>query len=108
MDTTAGLAVTVPFLSTAVPVIGVVHAAFAVKVAVTEEAAAIELTVQVDPDAVQPPLHDAKVEPGVAFAVSTTSVPYPNDAEQVAPHEMPAGELVTVPVPAPTLLTVTA
>ena len=108
MDTTAGLAVTVPFLSTAVPVIGVVHAAFAVKVAVTEEAAAIELTVQFDPDAVQAPLHDAKAEPGVGVAASTTFVPYANDAEQVAPHEMPAGELLTVPAPAPTLLTVTA
>jgi hypothetical protein len=53
-----------------------------------------------------PPLQPLKVEPAAGVAVKVTAVPLPNSAEQVAPHAMPAGELVTVPVPAPDLLTV--
>ena len=108
MDTTAGFAVTVPLLSTAVPVIGVVQTVFKANVAVTDAAAASELIVHIPVPLHPDPLHPVKLEPDVAAAVSTTFVPYANDAEQVAPHEMPGGELVTVPVPAPALLTVTA
>src|SRR5439155_123308 len=39
-------------------------------------------------------------------AVKVTAVPLEYAAAQVAPHEIPAGLLVTVPVPAPVLLTV--
>jgi hypothetical protein len=46
------------------------------------------------------------VEPAAGVAVRVTDVPLPNAAEHVAPHEIPAGALVTVPVPAPALLTV--
>jgi hypothetical protein len=46
------------------------------------------------------------VEPAVAVAVSVTIVPEANDAEQVAPQSIPAGELVTEPEPVPALLTV--
>src|SRR5436309_2671942 len=53
---------------------------------------------------VQPP----KVEPAAGAAVSVTAVPLAKLAEQVAPQVIPAGELVTVPLPVPTLLTVSA
>src|SRR5436305_412077 len=53
----------------------------------------------------QPPLHSPKVEPTAAVAVSVTTVPSASDAEQVVPHSMPAGELVTVPDPEPPRVT---
>jgi hypothetical protein len=75
------------------------------KVAVTEVAAFI-VTVQ-EPVPVQPPpLQPVKLEPAAAAAVSVTFVPFANEAEQVAPHEIPAGALVTMPLPAPALDTV--
>jgi hypothetical protein len=75
------------------------------KVAVTEVAAFI-VTVQ-EPVPVQPPpLQPVNVDPAAAAAVRVTDVPLVNEAEQVAPHEMPAGALITVPLPAPALDTV--
>src|SRR5207245_8139332 len=53
-----------------------------------------------------PPLQPVKVEPAAGGAVKVTAVPLEYVAAQVAPHEMPAGLLVTVPIPAPVLLTV--
>jgi hypothetical protein len=52
------------------------------------------------------PLQPVNVEPAAAVAVSVTIVPEANDAEQVAPQSIPAGELVTEPEPVPALLTV--
>ena len=52
------------------------------------------------------PPKPAKVEPASGVAVSVTTVPVAKAAEQVAPQSIPAGLLVTVPVPAPSLLTV--
>ncbi len=52
------------------------------------------------------PLQPVKVEPAAGAAVSVTAVPLVNDAEQVAPHVMPAGLLVIVPLPAPEVETV--
>ena len=72
------------------------------KVAVTARAALI-VTVQVP---VQAPLKPVKIEPAVGEGVSVTTVPLANEAEQVAPQETPAGELVTVPLPLPALVTV--
>ena len=52
------------------------------------------------PFPVQPaPDHPVKVEPAAALGVSRTSVPSSNRAEQVPPHEIRTGELVTVPDP---------
>src|SRR6267142_2525624 len=73
------------------------------KVAVTARAA-LMVTVQV-PVPVQLPVQPVKVEPAAGAAVKVTAVPLVKEAEQVAPHEMPAGALVTVPVPFPDFVT---
>ena len=53
-----------------------------------------------------PPLQPVKVEPAAGVAVRVTTVPLANEAEHDAPQAMPAGALVTVPLPAPLGLTV--
>src|SRR5213594_3425273 len=53
-----------------------------------------------------PPLQPVKAKPAAGVAVSVTAVPLANEAEQIAPQEMPAGVLVTVPMPTPLGLTV--
>jgi hypothetical protein len=59
------------------------------------------------PVPVQPaPLQPVKVEPVAGAAVKVIAVPLAKLAEQVAPQLMPAGALVTVPVPVPALVTV--
>src|SRR5213076_214342 len=78
-----------------------------VKVAVTVVAAE-RVTVQAPVPEQLPPLQPVKVEPAAGVAVSVTAVPLVKLAEQVAPQLMPAGELVTVPLPVPTSLTVSA
>src|SRR5438552_1416454 len=77
------------------------------KVAVTV-VAALRVTVQVPVPEHPPPLQPLKVEPAAGLAVSVTAVPLVKLAEQVAPQVIPAGELVTVPLPVPALLTVSA
>ena len=77
------------------------------KVAVTVVAAE-SVTVQVPVPEQPPPLQPVKVEPAAEVAVSVTAVPLAKLAEQVAPQVIPAGELVTVPLPVPALLTVSA
>ena len=54
----------------------------------------------------QAPLHLTNSEPASALAFSSTSVPDSYSAEQVEPQSMPAGMLVTLPVPVPDLETV--
>ena len=52
-------------------------------------------------------LHPAKVEPFAAEAVKVTVVPSMKSAVQLALQlEMPPGELLTVPLPVPTVVTV--
>ena len=68
--------------------------------------AALSVTVQVPVPEQLPPLQPVNVDPAAGAAVKVTVVPPGNAAEHVAPQEMPAGALVTVPVPAPVLLTV--
>ena len=75
------------------------------KVAVTEVAAFI-VTEQVPVPEQPPPLQPVKVDPAAGMAVNVTAVPLGKAAEQVAPQERPAGVLVTVPVPAPAVPTV--
>src|SRR6185436_8235767 len=74
-----------------------------VKVAVTE-VAALTVTAQVlVPE--QAPVQPAKEEPAAGVAVKVIAVPGVSDCEQLAPQLMPAGLLVTVPEPAPLLVT---
>ena len=77
------------------------------KAAVTVVAAFI-VTAHVPVPVQPPPLQPLKVEPAAGAAVKVTMVPLVKEDEQVVPHEMPAGELVTVPLPAPDLVTVSA
>ena len=67
--------------------------------------AAFMVTLQA-PVPLQAPLQPAKTEPEAGVAVRFTTVPLVKLAEQVAPQEIPAGELVTVPVPVPVSVTV--
>ncbi len=64
------------------------------------------VTVQVVDVPVQAPLQPAKVEPPFGVAVRATSVPLLNEAVQVGPQSIPAGEEITVPPPVPLLETV--
>ncbi len=52
-----------------------------------------------DPVPEQAPDQPVNLYPRAAEAESVTEVPWRNDAEQVPGHEMPEGELVTVPLP---------
>jgi len=70
------------------------------------EVAALTVTVHVPVPVQPPPLQPVKLEPAAGAAVRVTAVPLANEAEHVAPHVMPAGALVMVPLPAPVLLTV--
>ncbi len=87
-----------------VPILEIVRLKFAVlavKVAV-QDVAAFKVTEPV----LQPvPLQPVKVEPDAGVAVRATTVPLLKVAEQVVPQLMPAGELVTVPLPLPDLAT---
>src|SRR5207247_7159890 len=69
-----------------------------VKVAVTVVAAE-SVTTHVPAPEQLPPLQPVKVEPAAGVAVSVTAVPLVKLAEQVAPQVIPAGALVTVPLP---------
>jgi hypothetical protein len=53
-----------------------------------------------------PPLQPVNAEPGDGVAVKVTCVFVLKLKEQVEPQLIPAGLLVTVPVPVPVLLTV--
>jgi len=57
---------------------------------------------------VQLPVQPVKIDPAAGAAVSVTTVPVVNEVEQVAPQEMPVGALVTVPLPLPDLVTLSA
>jgi len=74
-------------------------------VAVTD-VAALMVTLQVLVPVQPPPLQPVKTEPAAGEAVRTTAVAPLNEAVQVVPQLMPAGELVTVPLPLPDLATV--
>jgi hypothetical protein len=76
---------------------------FALKRAVTDFAASMVTLRVVVP--VPSPLQPLNVEPDAGVAVKVTFDPLVKLAEQVVPQLMPAGLLVTVPLPAPVLLT---
>ena len=72
----------------------------AVNVAVTCWLALI-VTVQVELEPLQAPLHPANAEFAAGVAVRVTLLPGSKVALHVWPQSMPAGLLVTVPVPVP-------
>lgn len=59
----------------------------------------------IDPVPQPVPLQPAKVEPDAGVGVKVTAVPLLKLDEQVVPQLIPAGELVTVPLPVPALVT---
>src|SRR2546422_11344960 len=77
------------------------------KVAVTAVAPEI-VTVQAAVPEQPPPLQPPKIDPESGMAVNVTAVPLAKFVVQFAPHAMPAGVLVTVPLPVPALVTVRA
>jgi len=98
----AGALVTAPL---PVPALLTVSVKVGVKVAVTVVAA--ETVTTHDPVPAQPPpLQPLKVEPAAGAAVSVTAVPLAKLAVHVAPQVIPAGELLTVPLPVPAGVTV--
>src|SRR2546425_8145241 len=99
-----GALVTVP---EPVPAAVTVSANVGAKVAVTVVAAE-SVIVHVPVPEQPPPLQPVKAEPAAGLALRVTTVPLAKLAEQVAPHVIPAGLLVTVPAPVPALETVSA
>jgi len=93
VPTTSGLSVKPPLLAVE-------------KVALTARTELI-VTVQA-PVPVQAPFQPVNVDPVAGVAVKATVVPLPNDARHVVPQEMPAGVLLTVPLPVPDFVTVSA
>ena len=77
------------------------------KVAVTV-VLAVSVTEQEPVPEHPPPLQPVKVEPVAGAAVRVTAVPLGKLAEQLVPQLIPAGELVTVPLPGPAVATVRA
>jgi hypothetical protein len=61
----------------------------------------VKVTVQEPVPEQAAPLQPANTDPGAATAVRAIAVPEPKLALHVAPQLTPAGELVTVPEPAP-------
>jgi hypothetical protein len=72
----------------------------------TTDSVAVRVVTQVEVPLHPPPLQPANVEPVVAVAVRVTAVPEAKLALQVVGQLIPAGPLVTVPVPVPAALTV--
>src|SRR5258705_6177138 len=72
------------------------------------DCAPLIVTVQV-PVPEQPlPLQPVKVDPAAGVAVSVTTVPVVKAVEQVGSQAIPAGALVTAPLPVPALVTESA
>jgi hypothetical protein len=100
----AGLLVTVPVPVPALANVSVYVTGFRLKVAVQ---LTLLVTVRLPLEHAASPDQPAKVEPLAATAERATAVPLVTVVEQLVPQLMPAGELVTVPLPPPARLTVT-
>src|SRR5262249_2294475 len=98
----AGLLIAVPL---PLPAFTTVRVNSWMKVAVTLRAC-VMLTTHVPVPSHPSPLQPVKWEPLVAMAVSVTLVSWSKAVRQVAPQSIPAGVLVTAPLPLPVLLTV--
>src|SRR2546426_3524880 len=98
----AGLLVTVPL---PLPADVTLRVYSGVKLALTACAALI-VTMQVPVPLHPAPLQPANTDPLAGAAVKVTCVPLTNAALHVTPQSMPAGLLLTVPMPLPVLVTV--
>jgi hypothetical protein len=76
------------------------------KLAVTDSAAVMEVEHAPLPE--QAPVHPAKVDPAAGFSVNVTEVPLAKFAMHVPGQLIPAGLLVTAPLPDPETFTVSA
>ena len=99
--------VTVPVPLPALVTVSVKFVVELLNVAVTERAAVID-TVQLVDVPLQAPLQPPNVEPLAAAAMSVTDAPLLKFALQVLPQLMPDGDEVTVPLPLPLLVSVSA
>src|SRR5258705_3804322 len=72
------------------------------------DCAPLIVTVQVPVPEQPPPLQPVKVDPAAGVAVSVTTVPVVKAIEQVGSQAIPAGALVTAPLPVPALVTESA
>jgi hypothetical protein len=63
------------------------------------------LTVQVSPEVLSQPVQPANIDVESGLAVKVTDPPMSNSAEHVGPQSTPAGLLLTVPDPSPSLRT---
>src|SRR5437016_6583016 len=93
----AGLLATVPL---PLPAFVTVRVYNCVKLAFTDCAALI-VTTQIPVPLHPAPLQPLNTDPLAGTAVNVTCVPLANEALHAAPHSMPAGLLVTVPLPLP-------
>src|SRR4029077_3848686 len=100
----AGTLVTVPVPVPATVTINGKGVEETLKVAVTDLAAVMETEHAPTPE--QAPLHPAKVDPEPGVAVRMTEVPPLKFAVHALGQLMPAGTLVTVPVPVPATVTI--
>jgi hypothetical protein len=98
----AGELVTVPLPVPALVSVSVYVTGATLKVAVQ---LTLLFTVKLPLEQAESPDQPAKTEPLPATADSVTAVPPAMVVEQVLPQLMPAGELVTVPLPVPARLT---
>jgi hypothetical protein len=71
------------------------------------EALFVKFNVQV-PVPLQAPNHPANVDPVFGVAVSVTEIPLLNSAVHIEPQLIPGGLLVTIPLPSPERVTVSA
>jgi len=101
--TPAGVLVTVPAPVPAFATVNLKLCSAKVEVTVV---AAVAVTMQGPVPLHPPPLQPTKVEPVAGIAVKVTTVPLEKLDEQVVPHTMPSGVLVTLPFPRPTRTTV--
>jgi hypothetical protein len=100
----AGLLVTVPLPVPALLTVSEYVIGMRLKAAVQ---LMLLLTVMLPVEQAASPDQPAKMEPLAATGVRVTAAPLTKLLEQLVPQLMPAGELVTVPLPAPARLTVT-
>ena len=69
------------------------------------EVFAVNETVQASRPWQPPPIQPANCESGSGMAASVTGVPVENAPMQIVPQAIPAGVLVTIPLPVPVLVT---